>query len=90
MEKMEEILNDQTGNKFKDVTEELIKVDNITGTPFTTVTTDDGTFVAMGKYRLTDVYEHKEDAILQASTNNWEFILSVMYAVLINNEKQAK
>lgn len=83
MEK-ENILNDQIGGTLiTGVQDELVKMNPIEGTPFTLVTVKErGTFVALGRMRLTDSYEREADAVKQVNVNNWEFTIAVIYAVV--------
>lgn len=83
MEK-QNILNDQIGGTLntKD-SEQLVKIDQIEGTPFSLVTVKErGSFIALGRMRLTDSYEREADAIKQVNPNNWEFTVAVIYATV--------
>lgn len=56
---------------------ELIERHSVDGTPFVIVRTDEGYFVSMGQYRLTDFVdlEQCESFIL---THDWNFLLSII------------
>lgn len=62
---------------------ELIKREPVEGTPFTKVTTDRGTFIGMGQYRLTEFLESDQiqDILL---TKDWNFLLAVVSVVVEN------
>lgn len=62
---------------------ELIKRDQVEGTPFTIIETERGCFIGMGQYRLTEFIERDQcsDFIL---TKDWDFLLSVV-SVLVEN-----
>jgi len=84
MEKQSEILAAQN-NTPQLTSYEIIKRDRIEGTPFEIVTTEQGSFGAFGKYRLTEFmeFDQVQDRIL---CKDWEILFSVMIA-LINHSK---
>lgn len=62
---------------------ELLKREPIEDTPFEVVTTEKGSFVGMGMYRMTEVYdkpEHAKDAIMKLT---WKNVINV-FAIMIN------
>lgn len=64
--------------------EELVKVEQIEGTPFITVVREGKGFIAIGQRRLTDELEpyeleHKAKTIAET---DWEFMVSVIGAVV--------
>ena len=75
MEKMEEILNDQVGGGLEQESYKLIEreVCEI----FDIVTTEQGSFVALGQNRLT-VFATKEKAIEQVKNRDYDLILSLI------------
>lgn len=61
--------------------EELIKKHEIEDTPFMVVTTEEGSFATLGKYRLTPVYPTKQEAIDDVSKVTWNRILQIISLV---------
>lgn len=55
---------------------ELIQKEELTGTPFTVVTTEEGSFGVMGKYRITEIGE-KQAIIDELSYIEWDRIIQV-------------
>jgi hypothetical protein len=57
--------------------------------PFIVVTTKNGSFGTLGKYRLTEVYKTKEEAIDEMSNFTWNRIVQVISLInnILNNEK---
>lgn len=56
---------------------ELIKRNAIFGTPFTVITMEEGSFVGMGKYRLTDLMP-EEECIQLIEDRDWMLICSLV------------
>jgi hypothetical protein len=59
----------------------LMSQEPIPNTPFTLITTEEGSFCAMGLYRITEVYPSKDDAILAATSLTWNNIVTVMMII---------
>lgn len=59
---------------------ELIKQEEIAGTPFRRVTTEEGEFISLGIKRLTELEskEQIDEKIEELQKINWKFMLSVM------------
>lgn len=72
--------------------EELIEYHEIKDTPFTIARQDKDWFVLMGKYRLTQNLQTKEEAIKEARSKSWIRIMQVINIMMIDhdNEKQVK
>lgn len=87
MRAKESELNDQVNGSLQDKNEQLLKIEEIEGTPFSIVSTEKGHFVALGRGRITDFYEKKEEAEQQIYPSNWDFMLSVIFAVIKTVEK---
>lgn len=66
---------------------QIVNVQPIDNTPFSIVTIEEGSFVALGKYRLTD-YMSPDECLEKAKVDNWEFLLSVMQVFLELNKNQ--
>lgn len=83
MENKNELLIAQTG--VSDIEKkEIKKVNHILGTPFMIVTFEEGSFVAMGKYRLTEFQPTEEDArnLIPDFQEGWDFLLNVISAIV--------
>lgn len=75
---------------------QLIIVEPVTGTPFSTVQTEQGTFLALGRFRLTepthlvslgegeeaDSVEREEWAFEVLEKDKWEIMLRVMSIIM--------
>lgn len=77
-----ELLNTQTSAEVQDSKQssQLIERETLDGTPFEIVTTEEGTFVALGSYRLTE-FMSKEDAKEKILNKPWDLIISVNLAL---------
>lgn len=77
-----ELLNTQTSAEQQDSNQssQLIERETLDGTPFEIVTTEEGTFVALGSYRLTE-FMSKEDAKEKIQKKHWDLIISVNLAL---------
>ena len=69
---------------------ELRKVHNIPNSPFTTIEENGKYFIALGMYKLTDDFDNQQSAEQKVSPKNWEFLMSVMSAIVLitNNQNQ--
>lgn len=77
-----ELLNTQTSAEQQDSNQssQLIERETLDGTPFEIVTTEEGTFIALGSYRLTE-FMSKEDAKEKIQKKHWDLIISVNLAL---------
>ena len=75
-------MNTQTSAEVQDSNQssQLIERETLDGTPFEIVTTEEGTFVALGSYRLTE-FMSKEDAKEKIQKKHWDLIISVNLAL---------
>lgn len=81
MKENESVLNDQTGNMFVDVDEQLVEREKVD--VFTVVTVKDkGSFVAFGNAMLTQFMD-KETCIGMIHDRDWELIAS--WTMLLNS-----
>jgi hypothetical protein len=67
----------------------LVDVEKIEGTPFHVVSDENGHIVAIGKYRLSEILENKEDAIELIDSKNWNLIMNLI-ALITNFEINEK
>ena len=73
MKENEKNLNDQTGNNFIDVSEQLVKREK--NGMFTVVTVDQGSFVAFSNVVLTEMHT-EEECHRMINEKDWELIAS--------------
>lgn len=69
---------------------ELIKREDIENSPFEVITTSDGSFGAMGQYRITEVMETKEAVKEDLKEMSWNRVIQVMTIILDINNKNAQ
>ncbi len=68
---------------------EMVKRQRVEGSPFELITIEDeGSFIALGNKRLTEVYEKKLQALDAINEKSWNNIIRVMVVVMdnINNK----
>lgn len=87
MREKEQELNGQVNGTLQDKDEKLVDIEIVEGTPFVTVTTEKGTFVALGRGRVTENFATKQQALEQIYPSNWDFMLSVIYAMIKTVQK---
>lgn len=88
IETKEGILNDQVGGTMVEGhSEELVKRSSYLGTPFEIVTTDEGSFVTLGAYRLTEVLTYDECLEL-LETRDYGFLFNWILCLIDFNNKQ--
>ena len=77
-----ELLNTQTSAEVQDSKQssQLIEREKFDDNPFELVTTEEGTFIALGSYRLTE-FMSKEEAREKILTKSWDLIISVNLAL---------
>lgn len=65
---------------------ELIQVEAIPNTPFNAVTTEKGTFIALGRFRLTEDAKTADEPVIWAwdklEAEKWEIMMKVMTIIL--------
>lgn len=57
---------------------EMLNVEKVPETPFTIVSYDDKYFVALGKYKMSDVFRTKEEALENVKDASWDRIMQVI------------
>lgn len=60
---------------------ELVKREQIEGTPFEIITTNKKHFIGMGSYRMTSEVENKEELIKMIQDKEWSLIIQTISAV---------
>ena len=65
--------------------EKDFKIERVENTPFTLITKDGVTKIAIGNLIASeDVYENLEDAIKRVNSSDWDLITSVIYYLIKN------
>lgn len=57
---------------------ELIKRVEVKGTPFVAVTDEEGTFLVLGRFKMTEKFKSKKEAIEKGSELTWNNITNVL------------
>lgn len=70
--------------------EQLIETVEIEGTPFTAVRQGKEWFLVMGRYRLTEALETKEQALEEGKNESWFRIMQVMRVMMEAYDKEKK
>jgi hypothetical protein len=60
---------------------QIIERNEIENTPFVMVTLEQGSFVALGNYRVSEVYETKEEAENYIKTITWDNLFNVIISL---------
>lgn len=58
----------------------LIDREQINGTPFTLITTEEGSFLSIGKYKVTETQTEAE-CLLQIEEKDWNLLLNTVTAI---------
>ncbi len=61
--------------------EELIKREPIENSPFVCITTEKGSWVVLGNFRVTEIRDSKDEAIKEATAMTWNNIVKVISCV---------
>lgn len=67
---------------------ELIKREDVAESPFTVITTEEGSFGVMGQYRITEPHKNKGKVIKELKKITWNRIIQVI--MLLNEIKTDK
>lgn len=83
--------NAQETNNSNSGKEELIKTENIDGTPFTIITVENETRIALGQFAVTDNLTEKEviNTVKQIKKQDWNFLIAVLGAITIQTVEQS-
>ncbi len=65
---------------------ELIERTEVEETPFVVITTEEGSFVGLGKYRVSEIFKNKEEALKDANNITWTKIIQLIIAIKENKE----
>jgi len=74
-------LDNEVQNEIK--SDVLTEVEAIEGSPFSIVKIDDEYFLALGKYRLSELSKDKKEVLDSVNDTSWERMLALMHAVAI-------
>lgn len=71
-------------------TKELTDITQIEGTPFTAIRMDNKYFLALGRYRLTNMLDTFEQAKEETENVSWDRIMQVIQVMIEENNKKTK
>ncbi len=71
----------------KPVNTELVNREDVVNSPFSVVTTEEGSFGVLGKWRITEVHANKEIVHEELSVVTWNRIMQVISLVLEANKE---
>jgi hypothetical protein len=68
---------------------QLSYVEPVLNTPFSICKADEKYFLAIGKYRITEIFTTEKEALNEVNTINWKTLTNVIVALIetINNKK---
>lgn len=69
--------------------EQLIEREEIENTPFQLITREKESFIALGKYRVSNYYNSKEEALGALTTEFWEIQMTVI-GIIIDNWQEKR
>lgn len=75
------------GTDKQDSSRQLVEKIEIENTPFTAIRVDEKWFITMGKYRLTEPIDNKEEALAAGIDESWWRIMSVIKAMILQHEE---
>lgn len=75
-------------NQPRESSSKLITNDGIPDTPFRVVGNEKGWFITMGKWRMSEMMEKKEEAIRLVTDKSWTLILSTVTTLIEAIEDQ--
>lgn len=76
--KQKEILNTQNNVEETHKSTSLVKNEQIKGTPFRIIGTENGWFIVMGDHKLTENSETEDEALLKLATEYWMIIMRMI------------
>jgi len=74
--------SDQASNNGSNSNEQLHEVTAVEDTPFHIVKMDEKYFLALGKYRLTQLFDKFEDVETEVVNSSWELLFRVISVVV--------
>lgn len=77
-----------TDKKNSSKNKELIKREDVDGTPFTIVKTEGQYFIAIGLSRITEKTENKKDLLKLIEEKDWTLLMNAVVAVSQHVNKQ--
>lgn len=66
----------------KSKNEALFNRKEIKNTPFEVISTKEGHFIALGQYRLSELYEKQDEAVKEANKITWNRLFQVIGIVM--------
>ena len=80
MQRVEQELKDHVSD-LKETGGKIVEVEKIGDTPFVLVKVEDGFFVGIGKYRLSDFYKDRAEAEYLVHSKDWGLMMSLMSVI---------
>lgn len=77
-----ELSNTSQNAEIQDNKDYLNRFENVENTPFTIVNQDDKYYGVIGKHRITELYENKEELKKELETITWDRVCQVIWAVV--------
>ena len=68
--------------------EELVQRENVKDSPFVIITTEDGSFGSMGKWRITEIRKTKNEVLQELTKITWDRIIQVVMLLTEVNKEQ--
>ena len=75
-------MHDQNGTTPPETSTQLIERTQVENTYFEIVTTPEGSFVALGMYRISDIYKEPWEAQAAIHDKQWKIILNLITSML--------
>lgn len=76
-------------NSSEYLNEELINFTEVENTPYTVISKEDQHIVMLGRYRVSETFESKDEAIKDANSITWNRITQLI-TVLLRLEEEVK
>lgn len=70
--------------------EQLVEQIKLSGTPFTIVRIEDKWFLTIGKYRLTNQLNTREEAEAEVHDATWDRMMQIMKIMILEHEDEKK
>ena len=84
--------NADTQDNAKSISKNETAYERVEGTPFALIKEQNGWFIAIGRYKASDLYLTKEQAKKDIKQKDWDLLLNVMFVVadMINEHINSK
>lgn len=82
--------NTHTNARENQSNSQLISKTEIEGTPFEIISTEEGHFLAIGRYRLTETTLNKNNIIEQLENKTWDIIINLINATIHAQKRETE